>query len=959
MKKLLYILFLCLSATVYAQSLKLTYSEKIDSLPNQTVNIPVICENLTNEVITVFPEYFSMTYDDFRGYKLNRMSPKPINPGRKELIFISLHPSINMTGGKRYFPFSLKDETGQVRATGFFEMTHIVHEHMDIIPLSDYRYIIPDIDDSVSFLLHNKGSVPVEFKTTDYKISRIIQPGGLDTLVVKLSEIEILEKNDFWVNFKIEYYVTTIYPNELKVDRHTLHRFIPIAHKSSYPKKIDYYDIPVNFSQYFFYDESQYGGRKLISRQLRTSLYGSGYIDDYPSPYLYWRADYIRDDMRAKPVFWENFRGNLQFRSETFSLELGESSYLMDLKDTRKYGNGISASFQMYHLYLEETYMKERYGDQSRMNAFSFGYVWEVDPYLFEQQQFVRYRLFMKNPTLYRDMWFGPYKWENMKHIVETQFKVGHPLTFHFEVFTSETYGQKPREPHLKIDPIFETVPEPQYVDKQPFAATPGFTAEMLLNTHYFYDRLSLIYDEISVRNETDHRKKLQNDMNINTGYFDLYTSAKYQDEMTQYSSGSDYDSESIYGYANLYIRTYEDYYLRGKGFDNQVYVYKPISENLNRSHSSEVMGGLMLKKDYFEIEGLFGMQLEKHTLYDFFKKTPIIDVNLTARRPRDNAYHLSLNNRIDLPAIETDDVKEVTVQSYLSFYNAWSERISQNTGTYYYYNGENSWRDYFSVFSYLNVHFPWEHDLRVGGSYSINTSVSENYRYSVSAEYSLPIAFNVIPKSNKKYLTVSVFDPWQKKPVSNAVFDIDSHYYVTNEQGLIRPKKTQIANNPVRIINLPAGFTTEPDLSQLNTVKEHKIDLRIIPYSQLTVHVKKQAYERISPLEAEKTPNKAYYRSSLVNLDKTVLEECSEPIELILRRADNPYETHRQTLNQQGYVVFDGLSAGEYILSLNESSVSDLSIDTGEQKIVIEANVSSEKGILLREKVVPFVRYE
>jgi len=963
-----------LSVFLYAQTLNISYPLKIDTLPNQTINIPVVCENLTNEIITVFPDYFSMTYDSYNEYKINRISPRPIAPGRKELIFISLHPNINMTGGRRYFPFALKNENSRVLATGFFEIEHIVNDNMDIIPLSDYRYIIPDIDDSVSFLLHNKGSVPVEFKTTDYKISRIIQPGGIDTLVVKLSEIESLEKNDFWVNFKIEYLVTTIFPNDLQVTQHTLHRFIPVAYKTAYPKQNEYYEIPVNVSQYIYYEESRSSGgqRPLVSRQHRTSVYGSGYIDDYPSPYIYYRAEYTRDNLAEKK---DTFSGNLLFRSETFAFEVGEGSYLVDLKNEKKYGNGLNFAFQPGWFLLENTYLQELYGNKSRHNATTLGIVWDRDSYLYEPQQFIRYRYYIKNvETKYDNAWYTPIDWETTKQVVETQIKLGRPLTLHFEIFTAEADSMKQeRASHAIANELMGNNNGDPIPSRPQKSTSPGFTTELLLNTHHFYNRFSMIYDEISVKNETDHRKKYQNDMNINTGYFDLYTAAQYQDEMTLYpdfeNKTNSYDTEAFYAYANIYIRSYRDIYIRAKGYENKVNVYLP---SITETRSSETMGGLMYKKDSYEIEGLFGYKKDEHKykMLNSISQTyvesplysdniPIIDANFTARRPKDNIYNISINNRITLPSKE---VKETTVQSFLSFFNNWSSKVSQSTGIYNHYNTKSSWRNYFSVFSYANVRFPWEHELRFGGSYSLNPTgeySSANNRFSVSAEYSMPLSFHMIPKSNKKYLTVSVFDPWEKKPVSNAVFDIDNHYYVTNDSGLIRPRKSQIASHPIRIINLPDGFTTIPELSTLSNIREHTVDLRIIPYSKLTVQVRKQAYERISPQQADNTENIAYYRNTLVNLDKTILEECSDPIEIILRRADNPFETHRQTLNQQGYVIFDKLSAGEYIISLNENTIPDLTLDSGDTKITIEVNKATEHGLILQEKVSKFIRYE
>jgi len=934
MKKLLFFLFTLANLALYAQILDVSYPNNIDTFPNQTINIPIICENLTNQSITVFPDYFSTFYDYENEYKINKILPRPISPGRKELIFISLHPNINLQGGRRYFPFALKDEAGSVITTGFFEIQHIVHESMEIVPLSDYRYIIPDIDDSVSFLLRNRGTVPVEFKTTDYKISKIIQPGVVDTLVVRLSELQTIERNDFWVNFKIDYLITTIFPNELKEEKQTLHRFIPVALKSAYPKKHEYYNFPVNISQYAYFDKSKYGDYGFTSQQYRTSLYGSGYLDDFPSPYLSWRVDY-NYDIIEKHKDDDYFRYNALFRSNVFSFEVGESSYQLDLKNTPKYGEGYNASLYLSRLLLEGTVLKELYRDEPIHSAFALGYVWEKDTYLYEPQQFVRYRYYQKQSSIDSEKeWYhieNTESIEHIKHILDTQFKLLNAITFHLETFIAY-------EDSLSLDQL----------------KNPGVTAELFVNTQKLYNRFAMIFDKQNIYNETAFRYKYQNDLNFNSDELDIYTSVQYSDEKTtpRPELSANHYYKATFAFANLYLKTYKDLYARGKIYDNRVEVFEPRK---TETYLNESLFGLMLKNSNYELEGLFGYKLTENTIDPnrFTQRDAILDANFVARKWGDSSYHIIINNRFTFMKDET------TIQSYFTFYNGWSRSVSQNTGIYNFYNSRNSWRDYFSVFSYLNVRFPWQHDLRFGGSYNVNPSYTENYRFSVMAEYSIPFDLNLIRKSNSKYLTVSVFDPWQKKPVENAVFDIGNHYYVSNDVGLIRPRKAQIGSYPIRIINLPDGFTTNPPLSELTQTKASKVNLQIIKYSQLSVGVKKRAYLRVTPQEAEQIENLAYYRNSLVDLDNTILETCSEPVELILQKVGSIYDTHRAIVDAHGYAVFNKLPAGRYILMLNNNIINDLLFTETGININIEPSTDKEVEMIIDEKASKFIRYE
>jgi len=956
MKKLLFFLFTISFIGLHAKTLDISYPNNIDTFPNQSINIPIICENLTNQSITVFPDYFSTFYDYENEYKITRILPRPISPGRKELIFISLLPNINLQGGKRYFPFALKDEMGSVLTTGFFEIQHIVHESMEIVPLADYRYIIPDIDDSVSFLLRNKGTVPVEFKTKDYKISRIIQPGVVDTLIVKLSDIQTIERNDFWVNFRIDYFVTTILPNELKVEEQSLHRFIPVAFKTRYPKQHEYYNFPVNIAQYGNYEESKYGSI-INTYQTRTSLYGSGYLDDFPSPYLSWRVDYYQDNLHThykNAITQENetkkyhiterpWRYNALYRSNGLNFEVGENSYLLDLKSTPKYGEGFNASLYLSRLLVEGTVLNELYRDEPVHSAFGLGYVWEKDSYLYEPQQFLRYRYYQKQSKTEDVEWYHIEKREiieHEKHILDTQFKLFNAVTFHLETFVAYT-----PEEELSTDLIYK----------------PGVTAELFVNTQKLHNRFAMLLDNKSITNETEYRKRIQDDMNFNSDALDVYASIQHISERAIPVISDVYEYEANFGYGNIYLKMYKDLYARGKFYINGVEVKAPISSETNLTES---LLGLMLKNNTFELEGLLGYKYDKKTyennpVNEYKEGYYLIDANFATRKWGDNAFHLINNNRFTF----SDDIAakdiETTFQSYLTLYNGWSKAISQNTGIYYYSNSLNDWRDYFSIFSYLNIRFPWQHDLRFGGSYNINPSYTKNYRYSVSAEYTVPFDVNLIRKSNSKYLTVSVFDPWQKKPVSNAVFDIDSHYYVSNEAGLIRPRKSQLGSQPIKIINLPDGFTTNPDISQLQTTKAHKVDLQIIKFSQLVVNVKKKAFVRVTPQESEKVKNIAYYRSNLVDLDNTIIETCSEPLELILQKVGNIYDTRRATVNGSGYAVFDRLTAGKYTLILNNNIITDITYNGDGKDVTIEASTAKEIEMVVEEKASKFIRYD
>ena len=93
MRKLVFIfsfgfIFSLFVIELLAQDVSITYPQKIDSYKNQVLNIPIVCENKSNNSITLLPDFLF----DIKGYQINNISPKSIAPFDKEMIFISIIP---------------------------------------------------------------------------------------------------------------------------------------------------------------------------------------------------------------------------------------------------------------------------------------------------------------------------------------------------------------------------------------------------------------------------------------------------------------------------------------------------------------------------------------------------------------------------------------------------------------------------------------------------------------------------------------------------------------------------------------------------------------------------------------------------------------------------------------------------------------------------------------------------
>jgi hypothetical protein len=170
-----------------------------------------------------------------------------------------------------------------------------VNDFLEIVPLAGAKFFLPDSDMKLQYLFVNNGSVPIEFKVVGNYKSMIIYPGKPDTLTLNINDLGDFEQSDHWVSFTLNYTLTKILPSELVTEQHSMFNIIPIAYRSEYPYKREYYNIPTNLTYSYTYDESDYY-TKNIFRNHRARVFGSGYIDKYPSPYLAYYIYYRNDD---------------------------------------------------------------------------------------------------------------------------------------------------------------------------------------------------------------------------------------------------------------------------------------------------------------------------------------------------------------------------------------------------------------------------------------------------------------------------------------------------------------------------------------------------------------------------------------------------------------------------------------------------------------------------------------
>jgi hypothetical protein len=609
---------------------------------------------------------------------------------------------------------------------------------------------------------------------------------------------------------------------------------------------------------------------------------------------------------------------------------VGENAYEVDLKRYPIWGKGFSLIYNPKYFYLEQTYVREDYKDNPVHSTTALGWTWGKSAYMMDPDHFIKIKHYQKNDRNNKGEWYVKSSHESIEHqkiVLEAQFSPIRALKFHFEAFAAH-----------------------DYYENENFK-NPAFTSEMLINTQYFFNNFYMRHDKLNIWNESERRINYNNDLNIRTKYFDLFAYGQYIDEIYRPNWTTAYNQIAHSAFGNAYIKWSENYAVRAKAYNTQTQI--EIVNSSTTFNETEMLFGLMYRNPHFEAEALFGARMEEFETAKEKASNNIIDVNLSYNNMETNNFSVSLYNRVTYDDLQTN------VESQANIFKRWNKLFSHSTGIYNMQYEHEEWKNFLSAFHYFFFRFPWKHELKIGGTYNLNTSYTENYRYSLTAEYGISFDMKVIPKMGTYKRNIRLLDPWQRKPVVDAIWDIDNQYYITNAEGIIRLERAKLNTKNISIMNLPENTTTFQDLTTLAQSPDYRIDVRLTEYSRLDIFVKKLSYEKVNVSQADNFRNLAYYQNNLINLDKHTLDTFTDKLEIILRNTNDRTKVLRGFLKSNGSISFDKITEGEWEIAISDSYIKDdLELDNTE-KIRIYNNEKREIQLTVKEKVTPFTRFE
>lgn len=945
MRKLVFIfsfgfIFSLFVIELIAQDVSITYPQKIDSYKNQVLNIPIVCENKSNNSITLLPDFLF----DIKGYQINNISPKSIAPFDKEMIFISIIPEDYLIAGNRFIPFTLRDISGKINAEGVFEIQHHIDSGLEIIPIDTPRFLIPDISYSLSFFIRNIGSVPIEISFQELEDKFLLNPAESDTILVDIKNLD----EEVWYNLNLEYNFTLILPTGLDVSYNTYRQIIPIAQKNDLKDKDQFNILPMNVSQKFYYDKTS-NYNKYFFRQHTTSVSGFGYIRDYPSPLIGWYINHKYNIYNQKTDNDEtNF--NVFYKSKNLNITAGDGSYKLDLNRLNKYGQGYDIALKFNNFILQQTFLKEQYKDRPVHTLNAFGYTWEIDQYQYEPLQYVMFKYYRKYNRFHNNNWYSlkhHESIENEKYVANLQFKPIQNLLLNLELFTVK-------------DSTMDKLSSPNYAGEAIYQ-----------NSNLFY-RFYALKDNSNLLNEFNYRYRLNNEVNLYTDKFDVYASYLYYDEKAKSNwTNKSHTSNQNY-YVNAQLNILPELYLKSRFYSAETNVYYPNKSNFNEN---EFLYGFFIKNKYTLAEVLCGQKIEKYldtkrwNLYEF-------NMNFFVN----STFSLLINNQVAhrKEKQESKDINHTKISSSLQANIKWNHNLIHSLGINHTYYNQNIWQNYLFAFTDLTYTFKWGHSLKSGVNYGLNPRISDvpgisnSYRFSCYVEYVMPIEIPLSRKNKSKIVNISLFDPWYQKPVSGAIFNYDNMYYISNEKGYANIKRTHNSSDlmpsQLSIINMPDGFATLPNLTDVSaSIKDKKVksvQLNLVHLSELNIQLMLKKYDKISMDEVNLLPDKdyiAYQNKNLINLNQYQLIPFNKNLTFTLSNGETSVSVKT---NNAGFANVKNLYPGTWSIAINNKDVKlqeigALVIENNADNIILEYGDKLDYQIIFLEKYQKFIKFD
>lgn len=922
-----------IALTAFQKDIIIQYPKFVESYRNQVLNIPVVCENVSNQSITLLPDFVF----DIPGYRINNIKPKTISPMSKDVMFISVIPENSLVAGSRFLPFALRDLTGKLVNEGIIEIKHNVVSGFELIPINSPAFIIGEIPYSLSLFLTNTGSVPLQIEFKHLKQKFFLNPDTSDTLNVVIKGAD----RDFWYNFELSYEISYIKPDKIEVENNIYSLIIPIARRGSISKRRDFYTLPFSLSQSISYDKhSNY--LKTYYRQHRTTLSAFGHISDYPSAFLGLYISNRISNFNSKTDNETYF--NFFIKSNKLSLNAGETSYDFDLNKNKRYGQGYDLNLKLGNFIFQNAFIKELYRDRPAHSLNSVGYFWETDSYLYEPQQYIMFKYYRKLNKNHNNKWFSFSEQNSLEHdkyILNTRFKAFENINLNLEIFTVKDSLMQNR-------------------------SNPKFASELLYKNQNINYRLYFYNDKGKVVNESNYKYKIDNEINFNLEFFDLYSAFSYNEEKLnpEWSYHSHNAIKNIY--LNAYVKTLPGLFFRNRFYNSQTNVYFP---NNSFYKEEELLFGLLTKSTFADAEILIGYK-NQNFHKEFRWKLYEFNLNFYS----DFGFNMLISNQImqRREQIVNTDIKHTLVNSQMQTNFKWNSFLKQSFGVKSMFHNRDLWRNSLSCFNEFIYTLPWEHTLKTGFNYGFNPRLKDStgdkntYSYTLYAEYRLPLRLPVSVKSNRNYYNISLFDPWQQKPVSGAIFNFNNVYYITDEKGKISIDRSHINNNNVsrlNLINLPSGFDLNPGLQTISKDIMNKqvksSELQIVKLAELNVSLKLKEFNEIPLYSNERHKDKrvAYQNKKLIDLDDFYLSPLNKRMEFILQSES---ETIIFNSNANGKADLKNLKPGKWVLrAVPESSATNrLSIEKPSYNIEILPGHKNHIEIIYFEDYIPFTDF-
>ncbi len=831
-----------------------------------------------------------------------------LNKNEKKVVLNSILIS-EATFAKDYsVKIQIKDFQNKILATKYITLSVLPKQNLVFSCIDQPDFLLCNKNSKVMFLVENKGNLPVLY-TVDGLKSELIKPNLLYPNQSNRIETNINPSDQcggyYPLNLKV--HTTTINADTLIENEMKYYYYFPIykLYENNYE---NYYKLPVKLSNKYSYNsETKDYNHDLISfgytnLNERNPVIINWYFKKHNSNYLnQWNDE---DEY------------TLSIQSRNINLLSGKLNYNQSPLLNPVFGEGFDISMMSHQFIYGQSVVKSLYKDRAGIISHRLGYSFS------SKENFLNYN---RNSLIFS------YITKNSNYPINNIFSNKNDSSLNDKITLNYHYDTNFP---LKLNSSFLlTKLNARQWDKR----INSYHNDFMLKLPDFSLYFNTIYQPKTIKEEYNYHKQFESGFLYNSSRnFFFNSGVKYQSIKTDYSWSFNYKKLNKSCFATTDLKFYRDI------FGTIDFTYSKIDGDSRSFNSSDytLYSGIKVKKSTFQSEFLYG-----NRRYNYFSKVEQNHIGKVNIR-------YDINQNIQINSINTVTIGEDFYDLNNYFYIEIPVKSSITQALFFEIQNysDNYWQNKNKIGLETRINYK-NHILIFKNDYSHMPNARTKSVYETSLEYSLPLSIPIYPKSKKREVSISLHDPYLKKPVQGALFKLNDYYALTDERGNCQWTNLNQRAYNIQLLNQPKGFIVEPTLPDTIRFDEGKkiaLNYQLRKPGRVIINIKE-----VNPIPIQKViegENIYLFGKEIVKIEEGKPDRCRELVLCLKKQNEVVYKKP----DSKGKIIFENCSTGlAEIMIQSESIPENYKVDKQSILLEIKENIDTEISIILEPSLI------